>query len=184
MNVLLRFVWLVVLWMLLWSDLSWANLVGGIGIAALVMALFRSRRHEMPTVRPFPALVFLGYFLFKLVESTIIVAITVVAPKGRTRSGIVAVPLQGCSDTVATLVADAISLTPGSLTLEVRREPLTLYVHVLHVQDVEAVRRDVLRLETLAVKAFGDPDALAATATGGRTHDIAGTAAASEEDAR
>ena len=33
----------------------------------------------------------------------------------------------------ATLIANAVSLTPGTLTLEVRREPPTLYVHVLHL---------------------------------------------------
>ena len=79
-------------------------------------------------------------------------------------AGIVAVPLRGCSDAVATLIADAISLTPGTLTLEVRRDPLTLYVHALDTRDVEQVQRDVRTLEVLAVRAFGDDAALAGLA--------------------
>jgi multicomponent Na+:H+ antiporter subunit E len=57
-------------------------------------------------------------------------------------------------------VADAVSLTPGTLTLEVQREPLILYVHVLHLRSVEDVRRDVRRLELDAVRAFGSAEAL------------------------
>ena len=75
-----------------------------------------------------------------------------------------AVPLRGCSDAVVTLIADAITLTPGTLTLEVRRDPLTLYVHALDVRDVTVLQQDVRTLEVLAVKAFGDADALAGLA--------------------
>jgi multicomponent Na+:H+ antiporter subunit E len=84
----------------------------------------------------------------------------VIAPRHRVHTGIVAVPLRGCSDAVATLIADAISLTPGTLTLELRRRPLTLFVHALDVRDVEQVQADVRRLEVLALKAFGPPAAL------------------------
>ena len=87
--------------------------------------------------------------------------VRVVAPRDRVRTGIVAVPLLGCSDAVATLIADAISLTPGTLTLEVRREPLTLYVHALDTRDVEELRKEIRVLEVLAVRAFGDAEALA-----------------------
>jgi multicomponent Na+:H+ antiporter subunit E len=65
---------------------------------------------------------------------------------------------------VVTLIADAITLTPGTLTLEVVADPLTLYVHVLDGRDLEAVRREVRRLEVLAVRAFGDAEALAGLA--------------------
>jgi multicomponent Na+:H+ antiporter subunit E len=88
----------------------------------------------------------------------------VVAPRDRIRTAIVAVPLRGCSDAVVTLIADAISLTPGTLTVEVRREPLTLYVHALDVRDVGVLQGEVRTLEVLAVKAFGDEDALAGLA--------------------
>jgi multicomponent Na+:H+ antiporter subunit E len=53
-------------------------------------------------------------------------------------------------------VADAVTLTPGTLTVEVRREPVpVLYVHVLHLRAVEDVRADVHRLRDLAERAFG-----------------------------
>jgi multicomponent Na+:H+ antiporter subunit E len=63
------------------------------------------------------------------------------------------------TDGLATVVGNAITLTPGTLTVDVRRDdpdrPPVLYVHVLHFSDVDSLRRDVVRLERLAVRAFG-----------------------------
>lgn len=153
--------WLVVIWLALWSDVSWANLASGVLVAVVVALVYGTWRDGATMVRPLKVAKLLGVFVLKLVEASIVVARTVISPKGRVRSGIVAVPLSGCSDAVATLIADMISLTPGTLTLEVRRDPLVLYVHALHVHDVEAVRRDIRQIEVLAVEAFGDADALA-----------------------
>ena len=62
---------------------------------------------------------------------------------------------------LVTVVANAIALMPGSVTVEVERDPPTLYVHVLHLRSVEDVRRDIHRLEVMAVRAFGSAEALA-----------------------
>jgi hypothetical protein len=53
-----------------------------------------------------------------------------------------------------TLLANAVSLTPGTVTLEATEDPPTLYIHVLHLKTVEAVRADVRNLEGLAIAAF------------------------------
>jgi multicomponent Na+:H+ antiporter subunit E len=155
-------VWLVVIWLALWSDLSWANVLSGVAVALVVASLYGTWQEGTPAVRPVKVLHLAVVFLLKLVEATVVVARTVVTPRGRIRSGIVAVPLGGCSDAVVTLIADLTSLTPGTLSVEVRRDPLVLYVHSLHVRDVESVRDDVHRMATLAIEAFGDADARAA----------------------
>lgn len=155
---------LIAVWLALWSDLSIANVAGGALVTFAVMRISDTRRTGGLFFRPFGALKFALYFLYKLVEASLVVARTVVVPRDRIRAGIVAVPLSGCSDALVTLIADAITLTPGTLTLEVRRQPLTLYLHVLHVHDVEAVRKEVRTLEVLAVEAFGSPQAIAGLA--------------------
>lgn len=158
---LARVVLLTVIWVVLWSDLSLANVLSGLFVAGAIVAAGDTWRRGTLIIRPLHALRFAGYFLVKLVESNFVVARTVIAPRDRVHTGIVAVPLRGCSDAVVTLVADAISLTPGTLTVEVRREPLTLYVHALDTRDIEQVRRDIRTLEVLAVRAFGDSEAIA-----------------------
>jgi multicomponent Na+:H+ antiporter subunit E len=71
----------------------------------------------------------------------------------------VAVPVVGTSDQLLTLLADAVSLTPGTLALEVDRPGAVLYVHVLDLGGadggVEGVRRSIIRLERLILQALG-----------------------------
>lgn len=164
---LLLVAWLVVVWDALWGNLSVANVASGAAVAAFLVALFPPVGIPSLTLRPLAALRFLGYFARKLVEANAVVAWEVVTPRNRIREGIVAVPIQGASPALVALVANAVSLTPGTLTIEVGRAPAVLYVHVLHLHDPEAVRRDVRRLERLAVRAFGDAQAVAALGSEG-----------------
>lgn len=151
---------LTTIWIVLWADFSFANLLSGLLVAGLIVIIFDTPKNGTVVIRPIRVARFVAYFLFKLFEASFVVARTVIAPRDRIRTGIISVPLRGCSDAVATIVANAISLTPGTLTLEVRRDPLTLYVHALDTRDVEKVRRDIRIFEVLAVRAFGDADAL------------------------
>jgi multicomponent Na+:H+ antiporter subunit E len=156
MSRLVRIVLLTGIWLALWSDLSVANVLSGVLVAVAIVVVFDGGRPGRVVVRPLAAARLLVFFVLRLVVASLVVARTVVAPRDRIHTGVVVVPLRGGSDALATLVADCISLTPGTLTLEVRPEPLTLYVHTLDVRDVDQVRRDVRTLEVLAVRAFGD----------------------------
>ena len=158
-------VWLVIVWVALWEDISAANILSGVAVAGTLVTVFPVLRTERTgRLRPVAAASFLVYFWWKLIEASATVAWEVVTPRNRINEGIVAVPLHGSSPVLATVVANAISLTPGTLTLEVREEPLVLYVHVLHLRDVEAVRRDVHHLEVLAIRAFGSDEAVRSVA--------------------
>lgn len=161
MTRLVRVLWLTVIWVALWSDLSVANVASGLVVGAAVVVAFDTWHPGRVIVRPVRAVRFTLYFLYQLAVSTLTVARAVISPRDRLRTGIVAVPLQGCSDAVVTLLADAISLTPGTLTLEVRREPPTLYVHAMDVRDMDDLRRQLRTLERLAIEAFGDEVAIA-----------------------
>jgi multicomponent Na+:H+ antiporter subunit E len=157
----LTIAWLTAVWVALWEDLSAANLLAGLALATGLVVLFPlSPPGVAGTLRPAAAARFALYFAWKLVEASLVVAWEVVTPRNRINQGIVAVPIQGVSDTLTTLVANAISLTPGTLTIEIRRRPTILYVHVLHLQDIEAVRREVQHLEVLAIRAFGSARAV------------------------
>lgn len=164
MMLIVRVSILVLVWLALWSDVSIANLLSGLLVAGVVVTLFRTWHDGTVVVRPVHAARFGLHFVVKLIQSSLVVARIVVSPRGRIHTGIVAVPLQSCSAAIATLIADTISLTPGTLTLEVREEPLTLFVHALDVRDVEAVQADVRRIEVLAIRAFGPPAAVAGLA--------------------
>ena len=157
MRRLLVVVWLTALWVIMWRDLSVANVLAGvaIGLVAEVGRPWRAVGQHGHRVRPLALLSFVGYFLWKLVESNVVLAREVLTPRNSIETGVIAVPLGAHSDLVVTIVANAISLTPGTLTLEVRREETpTLYVHVLHLHDVEAARTDVATLTRKVEAAF------------------------------
>lgn len=148
--------WLVFVWLGLWEKVSAANVLSGVAVALLLLLLFPARGATSGPLmlRPWAAVRFGAYFVVQLIEASAVVAWEVVTPRNRIREGIVAVPLVHASKPVALMVAQAVSLTPGTLTIDIDEEPLVLYVHVLHLIDVEQARQDVLRLESLAARAF------------------------------
>lgn len=176
-------VWLTVVWVALWGGLGVGNVVSGVVVASVLVVLFRFPIPSSPAsvVRPFRAIAFLVFFVWKLVEASAIVAWEVVTPRNRINEAIIAVPIHGASDALATIVANFITLTPGTLTLEFERAPSVLYIHVLHLRNIEAVRRDVQRLERIAIRAFGSADALRTLEPGG-DYRVGGSADLHQED--
>lgn len=144
---------LTVLWLVLWRDVSVANVVSGSVVAVVVSSgIPRTAEHR---VRPLALLRFAGYFAVQLVRANIVLAREVLTPQNQIETGIIAVPLDGCSDFVTTIVANATSLTPGTLTLEVARRPEpVLYVHVLHLHDLDDARADVEAMAQRVIAAF------------------------------
>lgn len=151
----LTVVWSIVVWVALWSDLSIANVLWGVvvGVATLWILPLDGAKPRL-TVRPVALLGFLAYAGLALVKASGIVAWEVVTPRNRINQGIVEARLRTSDPGVVTLIANTISLTPGTLTLEVREHPPTLYVHIMHLRSIDEVRADIAALEDRALRAF------------------------------
>jgi multicomponent Na+:H+ antiporter subunit E len=162
--------WLTTVWVALWGDLTFANVAGGVVVSTALTVLLPAPGGRgdaaggRAQVRPVAALHFAGWFAWKLVEANVVVGWEVLTPRNRINEGVVAVPLHGCSDGLTSLVASCVSLTPGTLVLDVAVDPLVLYVHVLHLRTIEEVRAEVQALEHLAIRAFGTAEARASLA--------------------
>ncbi len=153
---LLRMIPLVLIWVLLWRDAGAGVWIVGVFVAAS-MEWARRQRNTPVRVRIGGSLIFLGRYLWMVIRSTLRVAWEVITPRNdQIREAIVAVPMRGNSLPVALLVANAISYTPGSLTVELIEEPLVIYVHVLHFDSVAAVQDEVAELERLVAAALGE----------------------------
>jgi multicomponent Na+:H+ antiporter subunit E len=151
--------WTIVLttiWVLLNGRPHAANVLGGLAVSVLVLVAFplaeehaRHRFHPLATIR------FAGNVAGSLVTSSLRVLVTAAFPTpDRLRSGIVRVELPGATPLVTTLVANAITLTPGTLTVTAERDPAVLHVHVLGLGDVDEFRVSVLDLQRRATAAF------------------------------
>jgi multicomponent Na+:H+ antiporter subunit E len=80
-------------------------------------------------------IVFAGQFAKALIMASVEVAWDVVAPNSRFSPGIIEFPLRCRTELEITAMANAITLTPGTLTLAIRAEPPTLWVHAMYALD-------------------------------------------------
>lgn len=148
--------WSISLWIALWEKASLGVVASGTFLAVAIWMRFRDAGPgAVRGFRPLKAVEFAIYFALRLIQANLVVAWEVVTPKSSINQGVVEVPLRSSSDALITLVANAVSLTPGTLTVDVRRDPAVLHVHVLHLRDPDRVRRDIQKLEELASRAFG-----------------------------
>lgn len=98
----------------------------------------------------------IGTFLVELAKSTMATIKAVLGRPGRLQPAILAVPLDVRSAAGVTLVANMVTLTPGTTSLEVSADGRTLFVHCLDAPDQEAAIRAVkASLEARAKEVFG-----------------------------
>lgn len=150
---------LTLVWLLLWDRITIANAAGGVVVACVVLVVFptarRVRDARPPVIRPLATLRLAGFVAVQLAVSNWLVAREILSRRSHVRTGIVACPLRTDAPGVVTLLANIVALSPGTMTVDVRADPPTLYVHVLMLRDVAAARREVVRLEGLVLRAFG-----------------------------
>lgn len=79
---------------------------------------------------------FFIYCIYELVLASFRVAYNVLTPVDYARPGIIAVPLDCKGDLQITLVAIIISLTPGTLALDVSKDKKKLFIHAMFVDDI------------------------------------------------
>ncbi len=137
---------LALLWTAITSDFTFGNLVlgGAVGFAALW--LMRDQIvHPTLARRLGRALSLAGLFLFELALSAFRVALLVLRPdmKRHLKPAIIAFPLSVKTDPEITLLANLITLTPGTLSVDVSNDRKTLYVHALSVTDRDQLVKDI-----------------------------------------
>jgi multicomponent Na+:H+ antiporter subunit E len=164
--------WLTLVWVALWRDLSLANVAAGLAVALGVTLAFPLPRLRLGgRVQPWHLTVLLVRFLYDVVEASLEVAWLTLRLRRRPRGAVVAVDLRSESDLVIMLVAELLTLVPGTLAVEAHRHTHTLFLHILDLEeaDVETFRRRALEQERRVLRALGmDPSERVARREGGR----------------
>lgn len=126
------------------GDWSLTGLGAGFGVGYLALWISRPLYGESTYFgRVFRVLRLICFFLWELLRSNIRVLWDIVTPSERSRPGIIGVPLDAKTDFEIMLVANLISLTPGTLSLDLSEDRRTLYVHFMFLDDVENARREI-----------------------------------------
>lgn len=140
LNILLTFVWVA-----LTGSFSFNNFLFGFALSFGILWIISSSVGGRPKyfLVPFQLVGFVFFFLFELIKANIQVAYDVVTPTFYMKPAIVRVPLDVQSDLEITLLANLISLTPGTLSLDVSDDKKVLYLHAMFVKDEEQFIRDI-----------------------------------------
>lgn len=158
----LRIGLLSLLWCLLTREFSLANLALGLVISTLLLGFIGGWKKLVGTedraarpratipvlgrrlvLRPLMTLELILFFTWEILVSNVRIALLVIHPGLPLRLKIIAVPVETESEEELALISDLVTLTPGTLTLDVGDDGKTLLVHVLSAEDPEPVRRQI-----------------------------------------
>jgi multicomponent Na+:H+ antiporter subunit E len=158
MRLLGRVMLLVALWLLAWGELTLANVLSGVVVAAALLVAFPPGRRSHVRWSLVGSVRLAAYVVVQLVTSNLVMAREILRVRPITQPGVLAHRLQKGSDELVTVMSSVIALSPGTMTVDVDRESTTIYVHFLLLRDVDAARAFLARLEQLAVGAISEPD--------------------------
>lgn len=140
---------LALAWMSLTGQFDPVNFVAGFIIGYLLLRLVQKPGEPLGYFRKAVLVIrFLGFYLVELFLANFRVAISVLSPKMKLAPAVVAIPLEARSDLAITLLGNLITLTPGSLTLDVSTDRSVMYVHAMHAEDIDAYRLEIKNLES------------------------------------
>ncbi len=161
---------LLILGLLVWLILSWPtngqdfyqHLLVGILVAGFVAFMtgdmFAQRpKHFIQFKRYLWFFYYLPMFIWECIKANIDVIIRIIRPDLPINPGIVKVKTSLKSDTGLTFLANSITLTPGTLSVDIDKERGFLYVHWIDVKDKDvegATRIIVERFERVLSKIF------------------------------
>ncbi|MFB6266904.1 MAG: Na+/H+ antiporter subunit E [Halodesulfurarchaeum sp.] len=129
---------------------------GGI-IAYTFRRLYTGRANLSYGIRATPyAIIYIAVFLKELVVANFDVAYRVVAPSMPIEPAVLYIPLRVERPTAISTIANSITLTPGTLTMDYDEDANALYVHTINGRNPEAVVAPIRRWEDFALVIFGE----------------------------
>lgn len=147
---------LAAMWVALWGAADPGTVVAGLLVATAVAVVTPVQDSDRRIVfRPLQAIRFAATFAGLLVVSTAsMVRLVLTSRAGAAQGVLIQYELAPASYPVRTLIAHSVSLTPGTLTVDVGADGRTLTIHVIEERDVSQARAAIAGLEQRAAAAF------------------------------
>jgi multicomponent Na+:H+ antiporter subunit E len=127
---------LALAWVLLTRQFNAVNFA--LGFAVGFGALWLAQRVLEPSLyfkKAIQTIFFVLFFIFEVIKANIQIAYIVINPWYQLRPGIIAIPLDARTDAEITLLANLITLTPGTLSIDVSADRKVLYIHVVELGE-------------------------------------------------
>lgn len=142
MNAFLLNIILSLVWGALTDAYNPTNLFGGFIIGYIIIGI-ASNNEAHYTRKTGQIARFLVFFLWELLRANLRVALVVIRPRLHVQPGIIKIPLDIQSDLGITLLANVITLTPGTLSLDITPDKSALYVHTMYVDNPDTFRQEI-----------------------------------------
>ena len=140
---------LALFWVILSGSYSITNLAAGMLLSYLVLAYVARDKPEFANYfGKLPNIIgFILFFIWDLIKANARVAYDVLTPTHLMRPGVIAIPLDLKDDAAISLFANLITVTPGSLALDVSSDRKVLYVHLMYLDDEATQLAELKSLE-------------------------------------
>lgn len=138
MNLLLSFIWVA-----LTGSMYYTNFVFGFMLGFLILWIMNRNESDRGYFNKVPRIIsFIFYFVYEMIKANIQVAYDVMTPKYFMRPGVVRYPMDAETEMEINILSMMISLTPGTLILDISEDKKTIYIHVMYLQDPEKFVKD------------------------------------------
>jgi multicomponent Na+:H+ antiporter subunit E len=158
--------WLTLVWVLLWGTFTPLSIVGGVLVAVAVIGAFRFPPAEahLP-FRPLRLVGLASYLIYDMAVSGAEVSWQTLRYGPAARGAVFELPLVSSSDRVVAVIANALSLSPGAMALQIDHAHGLWFVYALGPRDAAGVqrsRRRALDIQRRVLRALGTREELAA----------------------
>lgn len=148
MKVFLTNIVLAIVWIFLTGHFTYTNIIFGFIIGYIAILVSRPQPGCSKYLKKIPNIMsFTIFFLWEMIKANLKVAYDVVTPEHYMRPGVVSCRLEAKSDLEITLLMNLISLTPGTLSLDVSSDRKLLYIHAMYVDNTDEFRNQIEHFE-------------------------------------
>jgi multicomponent Na+:H+ antiporter subunit E len=141
---------LAVLFVALIGEVSLLTILGGMIIGMIIVAMLaRGSGKRGYGSRVLTVCRFLVYFIYILIKANIEVAIEIITPRFTMKPRLIRYDVSDLTNAETTTLANAITLTPGTLSADITDDGSTLYIHCMYAEDRDAA---VAELDELRCK--------------------------------
>lgn len=136
MNTLLVNILLALAWTLVTEWFAPANFIIGFLVGYVILLLGKRVFGGGAYFEKAPRIIsFLAWFIWQIIAANLRMAYYTLMPLGRMKPGVVAVPLEPMTDAEISILTNLITLTPGTLALDISDDHRVLYVHAMDAGD-------------------------------------------------
>ena len=143
MGFILLFILSFGLWLVFTWQINLQNIIAGIFVAVFSSLLFWKEfphKNKMFQIkRYYYFILYIFVFVYKMLIANVIMAYRILSPSLPIKPGIVRVPIELKSPMGRVILANSITLTPGTLTVEITEK--YLYIHWIYVYEREDCRK-------------------------------------------